>query len=520
MPRLALEVDGHPQGDLTPFLLEGEEAISSLYRFVVSCLVSPEMTRPVQLGAAARLTFSADDRDAGRVVHGVVWEIEDADPVLNDQRVCRITVMPRLSWLGLGQYSQVHALAQRMSVLDLIAAATEGRLHAGMQIPDPSMPRIPCEVQSQYKAYETDNHIAQHEESDLAFLSRLCERYGIWYSFKQDQAAATDVAVFSDSNIFAPFIAGNAKLHWADWAPGRGTAPERSILSMVQTNRPTPATAWMRDYTDVMSGRPNKQSAQVACRRTVGDKSFPAAWTASAYWYRSEAEGQLLSRVQAELLACRAVRFTLRTNADEMQPGYLFTPKGHPYPDFNDVDMLVVSVRHRLRMPGAPVTIAPSSPDVFGYENTVVAIPESVPFRPEKVTAPARIYGLMTGLIEGPPGQKEPYLDERGRYRVRLTPDYGDRPEGEASRWIPKAEPYSGLENGMHFPLPPGTPVVVSFVNGDPDRPVVVGALTPATSTSMVVQASNWTNRIVSRTGIVVTLGDRRLSNTPPSGTP
>jgi type VI secretion system secreted protein VgrG len=70
------------------------------------------------------------------------------------------------------------------------------------------------------------------------------------------------------------------------------------------------------------------------------------------------------------------------------------------------------------------------------------------------------------------------------------------------------AEPYGGPTSGMHFPLPPGTEVIVACINGDPDRPVIVGAVPSAQTPSVVNAATSHLNRIQTRSGITVTMAD------------
>jgi hypothetical protein len=82
-----------------------------------------------------------------------------------------------------------------------------------------------------------------------------------------------------------------------------------------------------------------------------------------------------------------------------------------------------------------------------------------------------------------------------------------------------KAEPYAGGGNGMHFPLAPGTSVLIACINGDPDRPIIVGALPPSAEPSVVSASSPWVNRIVSRTGVTVMMGDRRVATSGGAGT-
>jgi type VI secretion system VgrG family protein len=503
MTRLALTIDGIDPASIVAFALDGEEALSTLYRFEVSCVATgTARLTPAIVGSGAQIEMAADDRPDGRIVYGLVSELSVEDPALSGEPVYRVVVTPRLARLSIGRYAQLYGITNPVSVTDLINAATGGRLHRDAAVTVTEADPVPSEVRTRY-AYPQRDHVAQYEETDLAFISRLAERYGLFYFFEPNPTRPAETVVFADDNVFVHWIGDDHDLTWRPWAPGVGDFPQRAVTSLRQITKPLPRTAWVRDFDDMLASRPVVQSAPVD-PNGVGD------WTEFEHQFLTDAEGALLARVRAEMLACHGTRYAGRATADIMTPGRLFALDGHPY-DGWDGAYLIVSIRHRLRIADLAVTVAPPADSWFGYENHFVAIAHDVPFRPDLVTRWPQVDGLTTGIVEGPPGAVEPYLDDKGRYRVRLTADLADSAEGSATRWIRKAEPYAGGSNGMHFPLPPGTTVVIACINGDPDRPVIVGALPHSMQASVVGSAENWVNRIVSRTGVTLTLGDRRL---------
>ena len=144
------------------------------------------------------------------------------------------------------------------------------------------------------------------------------------------------------------------------------------------------------------------------------------------------------------------------------------------------------------------------------YENTFRAIPFAQPFRPARVTRKPRIHGFVTGLIEAAfPEVRQPWLDDQGRYGVHLHFDFSPAIPAAAYA-VRMAQPSAASRGsyGMHFPLRPGTEVLIGFIDGDPDRPIIVGALPNAHAPSPVTSADPRLSRIVSARGVVFELND------------
>jgi hypothetical protein len=129
---------------------------------------------------------------------------------------------------------------------------------------------------------------------------------------------------------------------------------------------------------------------------------------------------------------------------------------------------------------------------------------------------------VITGVIDA--AAKGPYaeLDADGRYRVRFLFDAGDAGDGQASRLCRMAQPHGGGGYGMHFPLRSGVEVILTFVEGDPDRPIILGVV-PNPQTPSPVTGGNGTRNII-RTGggneinIDDTAGAERIKISSPFG--
>ena len=131
------------------------------------------------------------------------------------------------------------------------------------------------------------------------------------------------------------------------------------------------------------------------------------------------------------------------------------------------------------------------------YLSRFEAIPFEVQFRPERVTPWPRIHGILHAHIDADTSGDYAQIDELGRYRVRLPFDSSGRQGSSASRWIRLAQPYAGAGYGSHFPLHKGTEVLLAHIDGDPDRPIIVGSvpnphtISPATSANATQSVVN-----------------------------
>jgi len=137
-----------------------------------------------------------------------------------------------------------------------------------------------------------------------------------------------------------------------------------------------------------------------------------------------------------------------------------------------------------------------------------VAIRADVTYRPPRTTPKPRIDGVVYATIDGPELNIPAPIDEEGRYKVILPFDLAAEQGGRASRWIRMAQPTSGAGYGMHFPLRPGTEVILTHVHGDPDRPIIAGAVPNAQTPSPVTSANATQSVLRTATGIIMEFED------------
>ena len=132
------------------------------------------------------------------------------------------------------------------------------------------------------------------------------------------------------------------------------------------------------------------------------------------------------------------------------------------------------------------------------YSHTFTAIPAQHTFRPERTTPRPHIAGTLPARVTAAENCTYAYIDDMGRYRVKLPFDLDEWSPGGESRPVRLAKPYAGPEYGIHFPLHEGTEVMLSFVQGNPDRPYISGVMHDSAHTDHI--PADWNTRNVIRT--------------------
>jgi type VI secretion system secreted protein VgrG len=130
---------------------------------------------------------------------------------------------------------------------------------------------------------------------------------------------------------------------------------------------------------------------------------------------------------------------------------------------------------------------------------------------------------MLNAVVDAGGDGKYAEIDDQGRYKVKLPFDCSDKKDGKASRWIRMAQPYAGANMGMHFPLHKGTEVLLTFIDGDPDRPIISSAV-PNPATGSPVRGANQTQSAIHTGGGIRMVfedndGSQRLHMSTPTQT-
>ena len=487
---LQFTINGLAPDALRAYAVDGTEALSSLYSFDIDCLGPNGLAMdPLALvGQRATLRITVEGAQP-RSVHGIIDTVEIEPPSIFGDARYRFRLVPWLARLRLSRSNQIHGTANAVSVADVIEAELSGALRPTAQVSDTDLRRFDHELRLRNRsAYPKRDHVSQYEETDFAFISRLAEHAGIFYFFENN--GDRESVVFADDNLFATPLEGGTGLQWKPWSSGGREAAPDTIQALRQRCTPVPQKIWLQDHNYRLPHVPLLVEAEV-------DSRGRGNWVEYGAHHRTPEEGTALARIRAEELRCHQSRWHGNSTVARLAPGRVIRLGGHPYDAWNQ-DYLVVRVRHEVwvPMPGVPES------DWVGYRNSFEMIDRDVPFRPARVTPVPRMDGLLNGRIDGEGDGSKAEIDDQGRYRVKVPFDLGGSPDGKASQWIRMSSPFGGDGDGMHFPLFPDTEVVIGCVNGDPDRPVILGAVPNPRNKAVVTSDNSLQNRLVTRSGM------------------
>jgi type VI secretion system secreted protein VgrG len=424
----------------------GWEAISEGFSFVVTT-VAPS-SEPVELGdlvgkrATLTLAVAATSAGAGdvRAVRGVVERAELGEEG-KKLTAYRVTLAPT-----------AHALRHRFDV----------RIFQELSVPD-VVKKVLGEagVAHQLKlsgSYEPREYCVQFRESDWDFVARLLEEEGIHTYFDHD--GDDDVLVLADAKGAHAPIAGDAELVFRP--PGGALVASEHVSAFRSAEERRTGKVTVRDYD---FKKPSLVLESVASGELDGDLErydSPGGHT-------TQPVGDHRARTGHERLETGRRVGHGSSACGRFIPGSTFTLAEHPTSALNR-EYLLTRVEHRG-----------SDPHMEGaggvpYENDFEVVAADVALRPARVTPKPVVHGIQTAIVVGPSGE-EIHTDEHGRIKVQFHWDRLGKRDDKSSCWMRVAQAWAGPGYGAMFLPRVGHEVVVSFVDGDPDRPLVTGSV-------------------------------------------
>jgi type VI secretion system secreted protein VgrG len=309
--------------------------------------------------------------------------------------------------------------------------------------------------------YPPVEYCVQYQESTFEFVARLMEREGLYYFIKhEDQVHHLVVADNPDAHT--PARGDSIRYHRAAATEEDDTISDLRHQRALRTGRVV-----LRDYnfetpetdlevsTDTVATIGNNQSLE--------DFEFPGG-------YPDRAKGERYARLIMEAEETQHETFFGEGNVRDLSPGYTFKLKDHPIAGYNQ-EYLLCSVEHAGRNNFQDQRAQTSS-----YASRFTCIPKKIPYRPLRLTPKPVMKGLQSAVVVGPSGE-EIYTDKYGRVKVQFHWDRRGKRDEKSSCWIRVAQPWAG--KGWGFITIPriGQEVLVDFLEGDPEQPMIVGSV-------------------------------------------
>ncbi len=473
-----------PLGPDTLLLISvaGEEALSALFRFELEMLAIAHDSVPFDqvLGQSVTVTLVLPDGST-RPINGIVSSFCQAEVVAGPQGRSTFIryhaeLVPRL-WLLTKTFQS--RIFQQMTIPDILKQVLAG-LDVSFQIQGTFQPREYC---------------VQYRESDFQFASRLMEEEGIYYYF--EHTASGHTMVVANTPWSHADVPGPTPITFETVAGG--TRSEARITDWKKRQEVRSGKYTLRDYCFAMPRKNLEaiqrlpQSVQVGtvthnlraannsnleiydypgdyAKRFDGIDAGGGEKAANLQNIFTDNDRTADIRMQEE--GARAVTITGRSGCQQLAAGHKFELHGH----FNaDGPYVLTKVNHRAELKGA-YTTGEETP--FEYGNTFECIPFSYtyPFRPARTTPRARVEGLQTAVVVGPAGE-EIFCDKYGRVKVQFHWDRQGQLDANSSCWLRVSQPLAGQGWGMITIPRVGQEVVVAFLEGDPDRPIITGSV-------------------------------------------
>ena len=332
-------------------------------------------------------------------------------------------------------------------------------------------------------------YVCQYNESDFDFISRLMENEGIFYYFEQD--GEDERIVFVNDLNYLSIPRPRLIFDVAAMASNQ----DETVYAWSCRKQRQPLRVVVRDY------NPDEPSLDVSDTMPIDNMG-----QGTEYIYgknvHSDNEATYLSEIRAEQHICRKTQYFGESSVTRMRAGYMFLLEQHPNDKYNGAEYLVVEINHEGQSLDMAIGAGSQSGARPQYQNSFVAVSADIQYRPELKTKKPKITGTLHARIDGELDSEYAQLDSQGRYKVSMPFDFhnDDHPEGLASARVRMIQPYAGANRGMQFPMAKGTDVLLSFVDGDPDRPIIAGAINTAAAPGPVV-ADNQTESVIQTGG-------------------
>jgi len=445
----------------------------------------PDLSRAEYLNKPAAFVIQPpardrwSEREEARRVHGVITSFALLD-TNRDQSTYEVVLESRLALLRVTRRCRFFLDMSEPEIIRQILKEHEfDQILAGFQF-------------SLYRKYPKRSFVMQWGEDDLAFITRLCRRTGIW--FVCDAGERCEHIRFGDDLTHYrrdPALNVAYREH-----SGLETNGVESVSSLEMRATTVPKRQTVRTYhAERLPVEPVQASKDIHADHTVYGETY--RW-GTPYLTEEEAREEALLRYEAALAA--QVVFRGVCDLLDLTPGSVLKLSNRTLPD----------ARHGLLAVRVTCSASRKKPYRVDFE----AIPSDRIYRlPLLEESWPRIEGVITGTIASTGGWRDPYLDAQGRYIVHIHADQDARTPGLQSCPMRLAKPFAGAgHTGFHFGLVEGTVVTVGFLWGNPDLPFISQVLHTAGHPDPIVAGVPWgtRNTIRTRSNNTIELDDLR----------
>jgi len=433
--------------------IEGAEGISFPFEYTLE-LVSEDADIDFAqiISKAGVVKFISDGDNVERYIHGMIVDFALVD---QGKRLTTYTarLVPRV-W-NLTQMADCR-IFQATTTPDIIKKILDDA-----KISSDSY-KIDCK-----ETYSARDYCVQYRETDLGFISRLMEEEGIFYYF--EHSADKHLLVIADKAAVHKEIGKPAKVLYQK--PSGSVAAEDTVYPFSYSEGVRTGGVMVSDY---LFRKPalnlrSKQDFKLNAELEIYD--YPGRYPVTDKGDDATATGTRLAKVRME--AAQVSRTVGKGQSDCMRltAGYRFTLDQHGRKALNQ-DYLLTYVKLSAEQPSVYEEGAGEKGSKF--HNAFACIPASVPYRSMRLADKPTIAGAQTAIVTGPSGE-EIYVDEFARVKVQFHWDREGKNDEKSSCWLRVSQVWAGAGWGAMFIPRIGHEVIVEFLEGDPDRPIITG---------------------------------------------
>lgn len=423
--------------------LHGREALSSLYAFELELLCeSNHVTLKALLGQSMTAECRQHPLAPARYLSGVITQVQEKGRSDGTYYRYAVTLHPALWYLSQNRDCRVW---QDKNVPDIITTLLREK---GIAFDN--------QLSWDYRYWE---YCVQYQESDFDFISRLMEHEGIYYYFTH--GLGTHTLVLADAPESHEALAGFETFPCIDAPDGA----EAGISCWSVSDSVSPSLCLLDDYD---FRHPQASLLQVRQNPASSGEHRPAVFE----WpgrYTNNKDGEFYVRIRQQALACTQEKMSGDSVSLGLAPGHRFTLTRAERPEDNRA-YLINQAEYFFSESGY------HSQDVAlaKHHTRFTAHPASLSWRPARHTAWPRTYGPQTAVVVGPEGQTV-WTDKYGRVTLKFRWDRQGGQGDEGACWVRVSSAWAGRGFGSLQVPRIGEEVIVDFINGDPDRPIVTG---------------------------------------------
>ncbi|WP_332303282.1 type VI secretion system tip protein TssI/VgrG [Rhizobium sp. GR12] len=469
------------EDQLLPERLKVEEGVSQLFDIRLTVRAKKEAVKPDELiGRLVDVSVEVQQGDGEegsgvrRPFNGLVTELHEGPPITRGLRSYAMTIRPQM-WL----------LSRRSDCriwMDKTAVEVVETLFSEHGIPAPDTSGIISPPPAQH-------YSVQWNETDLDYLTRRFEEDGLFYWFTHED--------------------GSHKLHVADSASGwLGPSPaaqgEGTVRLAQGSSDRNHINDWARRFSYVPGQRAGadwnfETPGMVPGTMTPSLVQMPDATKRELYEYpariRTVEEAERAQKLRTQSIEADHDRVFGSSTSRILEAGRRFTPYEMAHPDHAYEEHVIIRASHSI----VDLSYETNSNEPE-YHNHFEAIPARVPLTPHRTTKRPRIEGTQVAIVAGPEGE-EIHPDQYGRIKLWFPWDRKAKKDGTDTCWVRVSQAWGGGTWGAQVIPRIGMEVMVAFVDGDPDKPLVIGVVNnpansvpydlPANKTRMVLRSNS-----------------------------